>query len=71
MLQHQKDRERYDIVTLDESRFYFTTAHERIWLPEGTEAPERERIIVQLRKIIVTIVWNPTAFYEIVALSKG
>jgi hypothetical protein len=47
------------------------TDHERIWLPERTEAPERERITVQSRKMIVTIVWNPTGSYRIVALPKG
>jgi hypothetical protein len=56
MLQHQKDRAWHDIVTLDDSWFYFTTDHERIWHPEGTEAPERERITVQSRKMMVTIV---------------
>jgi hypothetical protein len=32
------------------------TDHERIWLPEGTEAAERERITVQSRKMVMTIV---------------
>jgi hypothetical protein len=71
MLQHQKNRVWYDIVILDESWFHFTTDHELIWLPEGTEAPERERINAQSRKIMVTIAWNPTRFYRIVALPKG
>jgi hypothetical protein len=70
MLQHQKDRARYDIVTLNESWFYFMTGYERVWLPEGTEAPEREWITIQSRKIMVTIVWNPTGFYWIVALPE-
>jgi histone-lysine N-methyltransferase SETMAR len=71
MLWHQKDRVWHDIVTLDESWFYFTTGHEWIWFSEGTEAPERERIIIQSRKMMVTIDWNPTGFYRIVALPKG
>jgi hypothetical protein len=58
-------------MTLDDPWFYFTTDHERIWLPEGTEAPERERITVQSIKTMVTIVWNLTGFYWIVALPKG
>jgi hypothetical protein len=70
MLQHQKNMAWYDIVTLDESWFYFTTDHERIWCPEGTEAPEREWITVQSRKMVATIVWNPTGFDPIVALPK-
>jgi hypothetical protein len=47
------------------------TDHERNWLPEGTEAPERERITVQSRKMMTTIVQNPTGFCGIVALPKG
>jgi hypothetical protein len=61
----------HDIVTLDESWFDFTTDHERIWPPEGTEAPERKYITVQSRKMMGTIVWNPTEFYRIVALPEG
>jgi hypothetical protein len=30
-----------------------------------------ERITVQLGKMMMTIVWNPTGFYRIVALPKG
>jgi histone-lysine N-methyltransferase SETMAR len=71
MPRHQKDRAWHDIVTLDESWFYFTTDQERIWLPEGTEAPVRERITVQSRKTMMTIVWNPPGFYRTIALSKG
>jgi hypothetical protein len=70
MLQHQKDRVWHNTVTLDESWFYFTTDHERVWLPEGTQALERERGTIQLRKTMVTIVGNPTGFYRIVALPK-
>jgi hypothetical protein len=71
MLQHQKDREWHDIVTLNEFWFYFTTDQERMWLPEGTEAPEKKQVIVQSRRMMVTIVWNPTRFCRIVALPKG
>jgi hypothetical protein len=71
MLHHQKDRAWHDIVTSNESWLYFATDHEWIWLPEGTEVPERERITIQSRKMMVTIVWNPRGFYRIVALPKG
>jgi hypothetical protein len=50
MLQHQKNIAWHDIVTFDESWFYFTTDHERIWFPEGREALEKEWITVQPRK---------------------
>jgi hypothetical protein len=71
MLQHQKDRAWYDFVTLDESWFLLTADHERIWLPEGTKALERECITFQSRKMMVTIVWNPTGFYSSITLPMG
>jgi hypothetical protein len=70
MVQHQKNRPWPGIVTLNASWFDFTIDHERIWLPEGTESPERERITVQSGKAVVVIVWNPTRFCRIVALPK-
>jgi lipopolysaccharide export system protein LptC len=70
MFQHQTGRAWHNIITADESWFYFTTDHERVWLRESTEAPEKERITVQSRKMMVTIVWNPTGFCRIVALPK-
>jgi hypothetical protein len=71
MLQHQKDRAWYNIVMLYESWLYFATNHDWIWLPEGTEAPERKRITVQSREMMVTIVWNLTGFCRIIPLPKG
>jgi hypothetical protein len=71
MLPHQKDKAWHDIITLDESWFYFATFYEWVWLPEGTEAPERERINVQSRKVMMTIVWNLIGFEQIVARPKG
>jgi histone-lysine N-methyltransferase SETMAR len=71
MLQHQKDMTWHDIITLDESWFYFMTDHKRIWLPEGIEAPAMERITVQSRQMTMTIVWNPPGFDRIVALPGG
>jgi hypothetical protein len=32
---------------------------------------EMKRITVQSRKMMLTIIWNPTGFYQIVALPKG
>jgi hypothetical protein len=71
MLQFQKDRAWHDIVALDESWFCFMTDHGWIWLSEGTEAPGREWTTVQSRKIMGTMVWNPTRLYRSVTLLKG
>jgi histone-lysine N-methyltransferase SETMAR len=71
LLQRQRRRSWHDIVTLDESWFYFHTDHETIWLPRGATPPDRERHTIQSKKIMVTIIWNPSGFYRICALPKG
>lgn len=71
LLEAQRRRSWHDIVTLDESWFYFTTDYERIWLPQDTSPPERERLTIQSKKMMVTIVWNPAGFCRIAALPKG
>jgi hypothetical protein len=62
LLQPHHDRAWYDIVTLDESWFYFTISHEFIRLPQGEKVPERERSMIGSEQFMVTIVWDPMAF---------
>jgi hypothetical protein len=73
MLERQKQRSWHDIVTLDESWFYLNlnTDHELIWLQPDGEIPERERRTIQLEKVMLTIVWNPSGFHLINVLPKG
>jgi histone-lysine N-methyltransferase SETMAR len=61
----------HDIVTLDESWFYLTTQHESIWFPETEKVPERERPMIQSKKLMLTIIWNPQGFHLINVLPKG
>jgi hypothetical protein len=55
LLQAQQKRSWHDIVTLDKSRFYLSTDHERIWLAPGESPPDRERHTIQSPKFILTI----------------
>jgi hypothetical protein len=55
----QQQRVWHDIVTFDESWFYLTIYHEFIWLPETEQVPERERPMIQSKKLMLTVVWNP------------
>jgi hypothetical protein len=59
-LEVQQDRRRNDIVTIDESWFQLSTDHESIWPPSGEQVPERERHMIQSKKFMVTILWNPS-----------
>jgi hypothetical protein len=71
MLEVQRDRACYDIVTLDESWFHLSTDYEFVWLPRYEKVRERERHTIQSRKFMVTIVWNPRKFYLIKVLEEG
>jgi hypothetical protein len=57
-------------LTLDESWFYLTTYHEFIWLPETEKVLERERPMIQSKKLMLTIVWNPQEFHLVNVLPK-
>jgi hypothetical protein len=57
-------------MIVDNDWFHFTADHKGSWFTEATKAPKRERITVQSRKMIVTIVWNPTWFHRIVTLDR-
>jgi transposase len=59
------------IITLDESWFYFATAHEQIWLQPGQTPPERPKHTIGDKKIMVTIAWNPLRFHLVTVLPKG
>jgi histone-lysine N-methyltransferase SETMAR len=42
-----------------------------IWLQSGEKVPERERHVIQSKKLMLTIVWNPNGFHLVNALSAG
>jgi hypothetical protein len=42
MLESEKRRAWHDIITLDESWFYFRPDHELIWFQPGEEVPAKE-----------------------------
>jgi hypothetical protein len=71
LLEVQRSRSWHDIVTLDEAWFYFKTDYETIWLPPGVAPPQRERHTIASKKMMITIVWNPSGFHVIRALPKG
>jgi hypothetical protein len=71
MLERQEQRSWHDIVILDESWFYLNTEHELRWIQPDEEIPERERRTIQSEKVMLTIVWNPSAFHLINVPPKG
>jgi hypothetical protein len=71
MLQAQQKRSWHDIVTLDESWFYLSTDHERIWPARGETPPDQERHTIRSPKSIFTIVWGLTGFHVVKVLPKG
>jgi hypothetical protein len=71
LLEQQKRRAWHDMITLDESWFYFRTDHELIWLAPGETIPERGRHTIQSPRMMVTIAWNTNEFYVLADLPKG
>jgi hypothetical protein len=67
----QAARSWHDIVTVDESRFCFTTDHELIWLAQGKEIAEREWHMAQSLKMMIIAIWSSINFYVLAVLSKG
>ena len=59
------------IITLDQSWFYLNTDYERQWLPPDADRPEKERVMISSKKIMVTIVWNTSGMLLIDMLPKG
>jgi hypothetical protein len=58
-------------MTLDESWLYYTTDHEFRWFPPNGKVPDRERVTIQSKKVMLTIVWSPTGFAVVTALDNG
>jgi hypothetical protein len=55
------------IITLDESQFYLSMDHERIWLRPHQEPHERAKHTIQHKKIMLIIAWNALG----VSLGRG
>jgi hypothetical protein len=70
-LESQKRAAWHNIVTLEESWFYFGTDHEPIWLQPSEEVPGRERPTKQSKEMMRTKVWNQTDFHLINDLENG
>jgi hypothetical protein len=67
----QQTRDLHDIVTLDESWFDCITGHEPIWLPPDGKVPDRERVTIQSKNVMLTFAWGPTGFAGMTALKSG
>jgi hypothetical protein len=50
LLPAQDTRDWHDVVTLDESWFYYITDHELMWLPREGNVTDRECVAVQSKK---------------------
>jgi hypothetical protein len=61
----------WDIVTQDESWFYCITDHELILLLPDGKVPDRERVTIQSKKVILPIVWDSTGFAVVTAIESG
>jgi hypothetical protein len=59
------------LLTLDESWFYLSRDHEIIWLRESESPIEKEKHMIQVKRKMITMIWNPHGFHIVHALPKG
>jgi hypothetical protein len=45
--------------------------HELIWLPRGEKVPELKCQVIQSKKSMMVIIWNPHDFHSVTVLDKG
>jgi hypothetical protein len=58
-------------MTGDESWFYYSMDHERIWIPEAATAPTRPKQTISSPEQMLIIFWSPLGFAVIKILPKG
>jgi hypothetical protein len=58
------------IITSDKSWFFYYTPHSKIWLPADAETPEVAKQLINTRKIMMTIFWNPFGIQVLAALPE-
>jgi hypothetical protein len=63
-------RDWHDIVTLDKSWFYSIADHELIFFLAHGKVPDLERVTIQSKKVMLTIVWRPIGFTFVIALGS-
>jgi histone-lysine N-methyltransferase SETMAR len=56
---------------LDESWFYLWTSHEKFAFKRTSNLQKRVKHMIEERKMMVTIVWNPQGFHLVKTLPKG
>jgi histone-lysine N-methyltransferase SETMAR len=71
MLEVQRNRAWYDIVTLDESWSYLSTDSEFVWLARDEKFPKENDTQFNRKKFMLAIVWNRRRFHLIKVLQKG
>jgi hypothetical protein len=65
-LLHAAQRDRWhQIVTGDESRFFFDTSSRRMWILSRDNMATKSRQQIQSKKFPFPIIWNPTGFYVV------
>lgn len=58
-------------LTGDESWFYLSYEHERMWVESGDEPQTRSKKMIGDEKVLVSVFWNPNGFALVDELPKG
>jgi hypothetical protein len=70
-LQVQEHDQWHNVITGDESWFYFEYVPDRLWISSLVNAPDVPNRTIATEKHIVTVFWNPDGFRVVTILPKG
>jgi hypothetical protein len=70
-LRVQEHDQWYDIVTGDESWFYFEYVRDRLWISSLDNTPDYPNRRIATKKHMLTVFWNPDGFQVVAILPKG
>jgi hypothetical protein len=60
-----------NIITSDESWFYFEYSHQSVWVPSRDEVPERIKQKIDTKKCLDSVIWSVNGIHSLLGVPKG
>jgi hypothetical protein len=58
------------IITGDESWFYFDYIHQLVWVPSRDEIPERIKQKIEMKNCLILVIWSVNRIHNLLDMSK-
>jgi hypothetical protein len=59
-----------NIITGDESWFYFEYLHQSVWVPSRDEVPERIKQKIDMKKCLISAIWSVNGIHSLLDVPK-